>query len=253
MAVDETIMEAVEQHLSLPCLRLFAWHPPCLSIGYAQTSSDVDLILLSSQGWDWVRRPTGGRAILHTDELTYSVIAPASDPRLSGGVIESYRHLSAALLTALHTLNIPAISLPNKQADNLGVGAVCFEVPSNYEITIWGKKIIGSAQARRKNVVLQHGTFPLSGDLSRITWVLAFPDEQTRMDAQISLLSHSITAEQVLGENISWQDAANAFIFGFQVELNLELIPETLSPREISRAEQLLREKYAHSSWLKRI
>lgn len=254
MAIDEAILEAVEQKNVLPTLRLYAWDPPCLSIGYAQPSADIDLPRLFALDWHWVRRPTGGRAILHTDELTYSVIAPFSDPRVSGGVLESYQRLSYALLTALHVLQIPAISQPGKSpVNNQENGAVCFEVPSNYEITVQGKKLIGSAQARRKNVVLQHGTFPLRGDLTRITQVLAFTDESARSDAALRLLSHATTTEGFLGTSVSWQEAVDAVIFGFQSELNLDFIREPLSPLEISRAEQLLHEKYTHPSWLERI
>jgi lipoate-protein ligase A len=254
MAVDEAILEAVEQKSVLPTLRLYSWDPPCLSIGYAQPSADIDLPRLFALGWHWVRRPTGGRAILHTDELTYSVIAPFSDPRVSGGVLESYQRLSYALLTALHVLQIPAVSQPGKSpANNQENGAVCFEVPSNYEITVQGKKLIGSAQARRKNVILQHGTFPLRGDLTRITQVLAFTDESARSDAALRLLSHATTSEGLLGTGVSWQEAVDAVISGFQSELNLDFIREPLSPLEISRAEQLLHEKYTHPSWLERI
>jgi lipoate-protein ligase A len=254
MAVDEAILEAVEQKSGLPTLRLYSWDPPCLSIGYAQPSADIDLPRLFALGWHWVRRPTGGRAILHTDELTYSVIAPLSDPRVSGGVLESYQRLSYALLTALHVLQIPAVSQPGKSpANNQENGAVCFEVPSNYEITVQGKKLIGSAQARRKNVVLQHGTFPLRGDLTRITQVLAFTDESARSDAALRLLSHATTSEGLLGTGVSWQEAVDAVISGFQSELNLDFIREPLSPLEISRAEHLLHEKYTHPFWLERI
>jgi lipoate-protein ligase A len=254
MAVDEAILEAVEQKSILPTLRLYSWDPPCLSIGYAQPSADIDLPRLFALGWHWVRRPTGGRAILHTDELTYSVIAPLSDPRVSGGVLESYQRLSYALLTALHVLQIPAVSQPGKSpANNQENGAVCFEVPSNYEITVQGKKLIGSAQARRKNVILQHGTFPLRGDLTRITQVLAFTDESARSDAALRLLSHATTSEGLLGTGVSWQEAVDAVISGFQSELNLDFIREPLSPLEISRAEHLLHEKYTHPFWLERI
>ncbi|HEX9617401.1 MAG TPA: hypothetical protein VGA03_08280, partial [Anaerolineales bacterium] len=96
MAVDEAILEAVGRGQADPTLRLYAWSPPCLSLGYAQPSSDVDLPQLHALGWDLVRRPTGGRAILHTDELTYAVIAPLSEPRLAGSVLESYQSLSQA-------------------------------------------------------------------------------------------------------------------------------------------------------------
>jgi lipoyl(octanoyl) transferase len=254
MAVDEAILEAVEQNKVLPSLRLYSWEPPCLSIGYAQSTKDIDYPRLSSRGWDWVRRPTGGRAILHTDELTYSVIAPLSDPRVSGGVLESYLRISTALLAALHSLNIPAESQPSTSfGRNQENRAVCFEVPSNYEIIVYGKKLIGSAQARRKNAMLQHGTFPLSGDLARITQVLAFSDDQNRNDAATRLLSHATTAEMVLETELTLQDAFNAFIFGFQSELNLELIPTELSEQENSCIEKLLQEKYTHPSWQERI
>lgn len=254
MAVDEAVLEAVEQNMVPPSLRLYAWKPPCLSIGYAQPCSDIDHASLRAHGWDWVRRPTGGRAILHTDELTYAVIAPHSDPRVSGDVLESYRRLSAALLTALRVLNIPAESHLNSQVPrNQDNGAVCFEVPSNYEIVVNGKKLIGSAQARRKKAVLQHGTLPLWGDLTRITQVLAFTDEKTRSDAANRLLSHATTAEMVLGASLSWENAVQAFRSAFQSELNLELIPADLSAQEIEHAEKLVQEKYTHPSWLERI
>ena len=253
MAVDEAILEAVEQGMALPSLRLYAWAPPCLSLGYAQPSMDIDFSRLSTMGWDWVRRPTGGRAILHTDELTYSLVAPLSDPRVSGGVLESYQRLSKPLLLALHSLQIPVETQPNspirKHQDD---EAVCFDVPSNYEIVVRGKKIIGSAQARRRKALLQHGTLPLWGDLARITDVLAYPGEQTRAAAATRLLAHATTVEQVLGVKISWEDAAHAFISSFQTELNLDLIPLELSAHEIARSELLVQEKYTHPSWLER-
>ena len=254
MAVDEAILEAVEQKSSLPTLRFYAWDPPCLSIGYAQPCNDIDPSRLNDLQWDWVRRPTGGRAILHTDELTYSVITPLSDPRVSGGVLESYQRLSSALLTGLHRLNIPAESQPNPtSARGKKNDAVCFEVPSSYEIVVRGKKLVGSAQVRRKNMLLQHGSLPLWGDLTRITQVLTYPDEHDRLEAATRRLSHATTTAMVRGENISWQAATQAFIYGFQSELNLELIPADLSEQESIRVEKLVQEKYTHLSWLERI
>jgi len=254
MAIDETLLESVSQNHSLPTLRLYAWEPPCLSIGYAQPCSDVDKPRLNQHGWDWVRRPTGGRAILHTDELTYSVIAPLSEPRVSGGVLESYQRLSKALLTALHSLKIPAEAHPiNPASNSQGNGPVCFEVPSNYEIVVGGKKLIGSAQARRHKGVLQHGTLPLWGDLTRITRVLAFSDEQNREEAASRLLFHATTVEAILGYKILWESAAQAFIAAFQTELNIDLVQDDSSEQEIKRTEQLVEEKYSHYSWLERI
>lgn len=253
MAVDEAILSAVGQNLVPPTLRLFAWQPPCLSLGYAQPSSDVDPLRLTERGWQLVRRPTGGRAILHTDELTYSVIGPLNEPRLIGSVLESYRCLASALLHALHQLGIPAESYATPGVHETGVkGPVCFEVPSNYEITVAGKKLIGSAQARRKEGLLQHGTFPLTGDLTRITQVLVFPDEAARQVAATRLLARATTAELVLEAPVSWEMAAEAFIAAFQEVLNLELTPTGLLPQEIQRAEQLVSEKFNHPSWNQR-
>jgi lipoate-protein ligase A len=163
MAIDEALLEETAAGRSLPTLRLYAWEPPTLSLGFAQPAADVDRDALRRLGWGLVRRPTGGRAILHTDELTYSITAPETDPLMQGGVLESYRRLSLGLLAGLRLLGVEV------QADEGARGRavrnpVCFEIPSQYEISAGGKKLIGSAQARRLGGVLQHGAFPLGGD-----------------------------------------------------------------------------------------
>lgn len=255
MAVDEAILEAIRKGESLPTLRLYAWEPACLSLGYAQPIADVDRERLTARGWDLVRRPTGGRAILHTDELTYAVIGPAADPRLAGSVIESYRRLSAALLAALHALGVPARAsdIPERQPGADPQGPVCFEVPSNYELTVAGRKLIGSAQARRWEGVLQHGSLPLEGDLGRITQVLAFPDEGQRQAAAARLHARAATAEEVLGHPLRWAEAARAFQDAFEQVLNLVLLPGDLSLFEHRRAAELLQSKYGHLSWTERL
>jgi lipoate-protein ligase A len=152
MAIDEAILEFAGKGVVPPTLRLYSWSPACLSLGYAQPVRDVQIEDLVSRGWEIVRRPTGGRAILHTDELTYSVCGQLSEHHLSGGVLESYHNLSLALLKALDLIGINAdptrVTTPLSPQDKNN--PVCFEVPSNYEITVNGKKLIGSAQARKK-------------------------------------------------------------------------------------------------------
>ena len=118
MALDEAIFEAAGRREVLPTLRLYAWQPACLSLGYGQPITDVDLEALAAQGWGLVRRPTGGRAILHIDELTYSVSGPQDEPRLRGSILESYRTLSAALLAGLLRLGIQAQAFPKNGAQN---------------------------------------------------------------------------------------------------------------------------------------
>jgi lipoyl(octanoyl) transferase len=251
MALDEAILETICLGEALPTLRLYAWSPPCLSIGYKQPISDVDQERLRLNGWDLVRRPTGGKAILHTDELTYSVSGPSDEPRLKGGVIESYRRLSEALLQALQLLALNAEA--NPEAATLAPGAiegpVCFEVPSNYEIVVNSKKLIGSAQSRRNQGVLQHGSLPLTGDLGRITQVLTFEEEAARNEAARRLAERATTVSEALDREITWESAAQAFIQAFTDVLNIELVQAEISPTEISRSEALVNQKFGSMSW----
>ncbi len=252
MAVDEAILEGMGCGDTPPTLRLFAWDPPCLSIGYAQPISDIDRKNILARGWHLVRRLTGGRAILHTDEITYSVIGPTHEPRLAGSVIESYQRLSQALLLALKLLELPAQALPKIVDQPKSFEPICFEVPSHYEITVAGKKLIGSAQARKKAGILQHGTLPLHGDLTRITQALAFPSVAAREQAAQRLLVRATTTEAILQRYVSWEQAAEAFVEAFSQTLNIQLQPADLTPTEIARAEELVKEKYAHPDWNER-
>ena len=255
MAGDEAILESTGSGVVQPTLRLYAWDPPCLSLGYAQPIDDVDRQALDLNGWQIVRRPTGGRAILHTNELTYSVMGPASEPRLAGSLLESYQRLSNALLAALQSLGITAQAIPreNSAITNSNSNPVCFETPSHYEITFQGKKLIGSAQARRKEGILQHGSLPLHGDLTRITQTLQFPDLDARKKAADRLSERAITVEGALNHKISWETAADAFSHAFQSTLNLKFSLENLSGSEDARAEELVSMKYANPAWTNRV
>ena len=260
MAVDESILEHIGRRASQPTLRLYAWTPACLSLGHAQAYADADLDRLKGHGWEIVRRPTGGRAILHTDELTYSVIGSIDEPRLAGSVLESYNRLACALLQAVRSFGLDARSNPLR-VDTAVSGVpmqdspnpVCFEVPSAYEITVGGKKLIGSAQARRKDGVLQHGTLPLSGDLVRITEALVFPDDAARLDAGHRLLARATTVESALGHLISWDDAARAFVCAFESELDLHFETGNMLVSEEQRADELVDKKYNHPDWMQRV
>jgi len=251
--VDESILEHIGRGEATPTLRIYAWDPPCLSLGQAQPFADVDMARLEERGWDVVRRPTGGRAILHTDEITYSVIAPADEPRVAGSILESYNRLAAALLQAVKALGLPVEIKEDTGPGQETPNPVCFEVPSAYEITVNGKKLIGSAQARRKEGVLQHGSLPLTGNLARITEVLTFADEPARNEAAVRLLSRATTVEAVLGHPVLWNDAAQALVWGFEAKLGLGFEVGELSASERSRAEELVLTKYAHPDWTERI
>ena len=253
MAVDESILEHAGRDDALPTLRLYAWDPPCLSLGHAQPFADVDTARLAFHGWDVVRRVTGGRAILHTDELTYSVAGPTDEPILSGDVLSSYNRLAGALLAAVQDLGL-TVEMKEGKADSGGSpNPVCFEVPSTYEITVDGKKLIGSAQARRREGVLQHGSLPLTGDLSRIVQALVFPDEESRQTAAERLLVRATTVESVLGRVISRETAQQAFVRAFEAVLGITFKAGELTKSELARAEALVTEKYANPIWTERI
>jgi lipoate-protein ligase A len=249
MAVDEAILQAVAAGEAPSTLRFYAWSPPCLSLGRAQDPADVDLVRLRDRGWDVVRRPTGGKAILHTDELTYSVITPLTDPRVAGGIVESYQRLSAALMRGLELIDlIPRNDHVVQKTSDSEAEPVCFIVPSNYEITLLGKKLIGSAQARQRGVVLQHGSLPLCGDLTRICEALAFADEASRESARDRVRARAITLEAGLGQVITWERAANAMKHGFREALNLEFQTDNLTAQESAAADELRAGKYARLS-----
>jgi lipoate-protein ligase A len=212
--------------------------------------------------------------------LTYSIIAFADEPRVAGGIVDSYRRLSLGLLAGLSALGADVFQAQTEKVDNPYQGAVCFDTPSHYEITVNNKKLVGSAQVRRRGMVLQHGTLPLTGDLSRIFDCLKRPEphsagsnssqphpsqtalvsdknqaetsEQVR-DWRDWLLSRACTLQQALGREVPFHEVANALAQGFASALNLRLEPGELTDHEGSLVQRLRRKQYANDSWNRRI
>lgn len=250
MAIDQAIMEAVAAGFAPPTLRFYAWEPACLSLGYTQPIEDVDRARLQTRGWELVRRMTGGRAILHTDELTYSVAVKKGHPIVEGDIIASYRRLSRALVTGLELLG--AAPQADKRSDHRpdSKGPVCFEVPSHYEITVNEKKLVGSAQVRKFGAVLQHGTLPLTGDITRILDALVFESDEKRERLRERVRSRAATLADVLGTQLAWQHAAETMARSFQSTFDLDLVPaDDLTPEEHARALELVTEQYATEAW----
>jgi len=248
MAADEAILRTVAAGNQPPTLRLYAWEPLCLSLGYGQRARDVDVERLVAHGWDLVRRPTGGKAILHGDELTYSVALPEGHTLANGGIIETYLRLSKALLEAMRRLGLGVQADPDGES-NREAGPVCFEVPSKYEITVDGKKLIGSAQMRRHSGVLQHGTIPLYGDIARICDALAYPDENARETARQGVRARAATLESVGLDAITWGNVADALGGSFSDVLDVTFTPGGLSEAENTLADKLYRETYTRDDW----
>ena len=256
MAVDEAILHALAEGHGLPTLRFFQWDPPCLSLGYNQHWRDIDEAACRRLGYTWTRRPTGGKAILHTDELTYSLITHADDPRIEGGIVESYRILSIGLLKGLEQLGVQARQATGEERpvndSTAQSGPVCFDTPSRYEITWQGKKLIGSAQLRRKKLVLQHGSLPLHGSVNRILEALVFSAEERRRQEDL-LPKRAATLEQALGQALPFETVAAVMVKGFAQHLNLTLQKMPLTAQEQELAGKLRAKQYANEVWNKRV
>jgi lipoate-protein ligase A len=249
MAVDEAIMLSVSEGRSPPTLRFYAWEPACVSIGYNQSLRDeVDLDRCRERGYTWVRRPTGGRAVLHIDELTYSVVAPVGEPRVSGDIVTSYRRISLGLLAGLQSLGGAVYQADRMEKTGSEMkSAACFEVPSHYEVTALGRKLVGSAQVRRMGVVLQHGSLPLTGDVSRLVDVLKLPEAERDRLRQV-LHRRAIALDEAMGRQVSFDEAAEAVARGFSEALDLDLEPGALSDHEMAHVEGL-RPRYLGDEW----
>lgn len=248
MAVDDAILTAVGRAVSPPTLRLYAWQPACLSLGYGQRVRDVDFEGIARMGWDVVRRPSGGRAILHTDELTYSVSLPIDHPLAQGDVVSSYQRISRALVAALHHLGLSPQADRHDSEPDIN-GPVCFEVPSHYEITVGGRKLVGSAQLRRRDSILQHGTLPLTGDLARICDALAYDSPLRRTQARAQVRGRAATLEEALGRIVSWSQAAEAVAQGFADAFDLDFYEESLSRDEQAEVNDIMERVYLNPDW----
>jgi lipoyl(octanoyl) transferase len=253
MAIDEAILEDVADGQSPPTLRIYGWQPPGVSLGHRQPWDVVDLDRCAHFGWDVVRRPTGGRAILHIDELTYSVCAPVGEPRVRGGVLESYQRLSQALLVGLRYMGLSPTQAASSDVAVGSDGPACFDSPSNYEITFLGHKLIGSAQVRRHQAMLQHGTLPLHGDVGRLADALRFDDPRARSRLADRLRQKAATLEMALGRRLSLSEAGAFITRGFAEALNLNLEPDGLTSSEIARARKLRERKYTAMAWQERV
>lgn len=256
MAVDETIAQACAAGESPPTLRFYRWTPPAVSLGRHQPAAEIDMDAVAALAYEVVRRPTGGRAILHTDELTYSVSAPESEPRMAGGVMGAYLRLSNGLLAGLQRLGVSAQKAGRDARAGKDVSAACFEVPSAYEITAGGRKLMGSAQSRRRGYVLQHGSLPLMGDITRLIDVLALPQAEAALLKQ-QLAGRACTLAQALNLDetsslLAFDAVAQAMAAGFAQVLNLDLVPGELTAVEIRRVSQLIRERFANAEWTHR-
>ncbi|WP_240666528.1 lipoate--protein ligase family protein [Longirhabdus pacifica] len=259
MAIDEAISTMVSEKKSPPTLRFYTWEVPTLSLGYFQKAEkEVDFAALKQQKLGFVRRATGGRAVLHDKELTYSMIVNEDDPMIPKTVTEAYRVLSEGLVVGFQTLGLAAsmtnlASNEEKAKYSQASSAACFDAPSWYELVVEGKKIAGSAQTRQKGVVLQHGSILLDMDVDMLFSVLKFSNEKVRDRLKASFYNKAVAINDIKREmgqsTVALPEVMTAFQAGIAQGLGVTLAPATLTPEEEALAQQLVQEKYGHDDW----
>lgn len=255
MAMDESLLNWQSKGEIPPVIRFYGWEPATLSIGYFQKAEkEIDMDAVKRQGLGFVRRPTGGRAVLHEHELTYSVIVPESYPGMPNTVTEAYRVISEGILKGFRRLGLDAyFSVPEteqeKQALKAPKSSVCFDAPSWYELVVEGRKIAGSAQTRQKGIILQHGAILLDLDEDKLFSVFKFADERVKEKMRTNLKNKAAAINEIAGRTITIPEAKEAFRQGFAEALSINLEPYIFTEEQLNEVERLAKSKYESKEW----
>jgi lipoate-protein ligase A len=262
MAVDEAIMIAHKNGLVPPTIRFYQWSPPAVSLGYFQDlKKEINVKVCQDIGIDIVRRPTGGKAVLHDQELTYSFIIKENDPLVNDSILETYKKISGGIIRGLSYLGIKAelVLLRGKLENNLlgrsdkarihhlDFKSICFSIPSQYEVQVEGKKIVGSAQVRKGGVVLQHGSLLIKLEKDKLFSVFNFPSVQIREKLKSKFKATSL--EEILKRKIDFSELSNILPRGFEEEFGVRLVESKLTEPEEKIFKDLLENKYLTYEW----
>lgn len=232
MGLDEGILNAVAEGRSEPTLRFYAWRPRAVSIGYFQGLEDeVDEAACSARGVDVVRRVTGGGAVYHADELTYSVVMPESHPLAAGSILDSYRLLCGGVVEGLKALGIDAEFAPIN------------------DVVAGGKKLSGNAQTRKRGCLLQHGTVLLGVDVDEMFALLKVPNEKLKGKLIEDVKARVSSVSDRLGKPFGYAEVLPAFKAGFAKALGVELADGEPSLAELDDARRLAAEKFGDRAW----
>jgi lipoate-protein ligase A len=235
MARDMAMLEAVAEGASPPTLRLYGWDPPCLTLGRHQGVEAADLDFCRRQSIDVVRRPTGGRALLHHLELTYAVVAPLGKGPLPRGLQDAYRSICGALVQAMRALGVEAeltggdinLQLPGPRST-----VPCFEAPADGEVVVGGRKLIGSAMRAHGPAILQHGAILMDWDGRLQAGAMGLVDD-------LDLRSHVTTLAAELGRPVVRDEVGAAVAQAFGDHLGLDTTVGSVSSLEAAREAQL--------------
>lgn len=247
MAVDAALLQLYPA-LQRPTLRLYGWSPPCLSLGIAQRFREVRADQCAARGITVVRRPTGGRAILHDQELTYALVTAQADPLVSARTVgAAYARISQALVAGIRRLGVDAEFAPPPAADT-PASAACFDVPAEHEIIAGGRKLVGSAQARKAGALLQHGAVLLHADPAALAALLHLPPAL----GAAQLGDRLVALDELLGARPAFDAVAAAVVAGFADHWGVSFEPAPLTAAEEALAAALAAEKFGAAAWTER-
>jgi lipoate-protein ligase A len=233
MAVDHALADRLEPGEGV--LRLYGWARPTLSLGRNEPAGAYPLEAIRAKGMDIVRRPTGGRAVLHDAELTYAIVAPVG---AWGSVRAAYRAINEGLAYALRSLGAPVVLAPGAAGALAPDAGPCFQVPAAGEVVASGRKLVGSAQARVGRALLQHGSILLAGSQNALGGT---PQEPSGTPGPITL------AELV--PDVSIDEVAAAVAESLRHRLAGEWADGELTDSERETADRLERERYGQDAW----
>jgi len=262
MAIDEAIMIAHREGLVPPTIRFYQWSPAAVSLGYFQDlKKEINIKVCQDLGIDMVRRPTGGKAVLHDQELTYSFIIKENDPLVNDSILETYKKISGGIIRGLSYLGIKAELVPLRgklenhllgrsdkaRIHHLDFKSICFSVPSQYEVQVEGKKMVGSAQVRKGGVVLQHGSLLIKLEKDKLFSVFNFPSVQIIEKLKSKFKATSL--EEILKKKIDFSELSNILPHGFEEEFGVRLVESKLTESEEKISKVLLENKYSTYEW----
>ncbi|MEH7441873.1 biotin/lipoate A/B protein ligase family protein [Bacillus sp. JJ1122] len=255
MALDEALLDWHGSGKIPPVIRFYGWNPASLSVGYFQNiEKEIDMEAVKQHGLGFVRRPTGGRGVLHEHELTYSVIVTEEHPEMPKTVTEAYRVISEGILQGFQKLGLEAyFAVPKTSAEKDALknprSAVCFDAPSWYELVVEGRKVAGSAQTRQKGVILQHGSILLDLDEDKLFSLFKYPNERVKERMQKAFKTKAVAINEISSRTITIDEAKEAFKAGFEDGLGIHLEPYTLSESELEYVNKLAKDKYESDEW----
>ena len=246
MAIDESVLIHHLQGEAPPTLRVFRWSQPSISLGRFQSiEREILSEMCQQQGVALVRRPTGGRAVYHRDEFTYSIII-GKRHGVPPGVVAAYAYLAQGLLAALAILGVHAELSDERVSKH--PSAACFASSTQADLTSGGFKLIGSAQVWKDDALLQQGSLPVDDRSAEFFSLLRFPGDSTREEA-LALYREKTTPLHTFLPGATWGDVADAFRAGFSAALQAEFVPGELSTTERGLARRLVEEKYRRLEW----